>query len=74
MPPPPMQLPQPFPQFMLVAVADYRKLASDYAKITDESLKASYKAVLDKKLSDLREMLATYNTTALAAITALQVA
>ena len=53
---------------------DYKKLAADYTKITDESLKASYKAVLEKKLSDLRDMLATYNTAALAAINTLQVA
>jgi hypothetical protein len=74
MPPPPIQIPSQIPQFMTVAVMDYKKLAADYTKITDESLKASYKAVLEKKLSDLRDMLATYNTAALAAINTLQVA
>jgi len=67
------QQPQPFPQFMLVAVTDYKKLAADYSAITDGNLKASYKVVLDKKIADLQVMLAQYNATALAAINALQV-
>jgi len=64
---------QPFPQFMSVAVSDYKKLAADYSTITDPSLKASYKVVLDKKITDLEAMLSQYNATALAAIDALKV-
>lgn len=73
---PSMILPQtqPFPQVMLTAVADYKKLAADYASVEDATVKASYKIVLDKKLADLQVMLSTYNSTALAALQALQVA
>lgn len=74
MPPPPIQMPNQIPPFMMIAVADYKKLAADYGDITDPALKASYKAVLDKKIADLQAMLATYNANALAAINALQVA
>lgn len=74
MPPPLSQVPSQIPQFMMVAVMDYKKLAVDYSTITEESLKASYKAVLDKKLGDLHVMLATYNSNAISAINALQVA
>lgn len=70
----PNQMPNAIPQFMLVAVADYKKLAAEYPNITDNVLKASYKAVLDKKIADLQAMLATYNANAVAAINALQVA
>lgn len=62
-----------FPVFMLTAVADYKKLAAEYPKITDPSLKDAYKAVLDKKLGDLQDMLTQYYTTVTAAISALQV-
>lgn len=73
MPPPPVQIPNPIPQFMMIAVSDYKKLALDYPKITDESLKAAYKAVLDKKIIDLQDMLAAYNSSALFAINSLRV-
>ena len=62
-----------FPAFMITAVADYKKLASEYPKITDPTLKEAYKAVLDKKLGDLHDMLTQYHTTVSAAIAALQV-
>ena len=62
-----------FPMFMTGAVADYKKLAADYSSITDPSIKASYKVVLDKKIADLEEMLAQYNLTALNGIHALRV-
>jgi hypothetical protein len=71
--PPLLQLPNQIPQFMMVAVMDYKKLAAEYPNITDSALKASYKAVLDKKIADLQAMLATYNANAVAAINALQV-
>ena len=65
---------QPFPSSMLSAVADYRKMALDYESTTDPTIKASYKVVLDKKLADLRETLATYTATASAALSELAVA
>lgn len=65
--------PSIFPQVMMSAVEDYKKLAADYSSITDEVVKVSYKVVLDKKISDLEEMLATYNSRALAGIQALKV-
>jgi len=71
--PAPQQQQSQFPAFMLTAVADYKKLASEYPNIVDPALKEAYKAVLDKKLSDLRAMLAQYNTTVTSAISALQV-
>lgn len=74
MPLPPLQMPNVIPQFMMIAVTDYKKLAAEYPNITDDGLKASYKAVLDKKIADLQAMLATYNANAVAAINALQVA
>jgi hypothetical protein len=58
---------------MLTAVADYKKLASEYPNIVDPTLKEAYKAVLDKKLSDLQAMLTQYYTTVTSSITALQV-
>lgn len=63
----------PYPSFMAIAISDYKKLASEYPKITDENLKASYKAVLDKKIIDLQDMLAAYNAGALFAINSLRV-
>jgi hypothetical protein len=66
--------PQPFPNSMMAAVIDYKKLAADYATVTEPSVKASYKVVLDKKISDLRASLNAYMTTASAAIDALVVA
>ena len=62
-----------FPAFMLTAVADYKKLAAEYPNITDASLKEAYKAVLDKKLADLQDMLTQYHATVSSAIVALQV-
>ena len=71
--PAPQQQQSQFPAFMLTAVADYKKLASEYPNITDPTLKEAYKAVLDKKLGDLQAMLTQYNTTVTSAISALQV-
>ena len=65
--------PQPFPNSMMAAVIDYKKLAADYATVTEPSVKASYKVVLDKKIEDLRASLTAYTTTASAAIDALVV-
>lgn len=65
--------PSIFPQVMMSAVSDYKKLAADYSTITDEAVKVSYKVVLDKKIADLQAMLSQYNATALAAIESLKV-
>jgi hypothetical protein len=65
--------PQPFPQSMTAAVMDYKKMAADYATVSDPTVKASYKVVLDKKIGDLRASLTAYTTTASAAIDALVV-
>ena len=73
MPPPPIQVSNSIPQFMTVAVSDYKKLASEYPKITDQNLKLAYKAVLDKKIVDLQDMLTSYNARALVDINALRV-
>ena len=65
---------QIFPSSMVAAVADYRKMASDYASSSDDTIRASYKVILDKKISDLRVMLAAYTSSASSAIDALVVA
>ena len=74
---PTLPLPAPiqtFPNFMNASVADYRKLAADYLTITDESVRASYKVVLDKKIADLHVMLQTFTSVASSAIDAMKVA
>jgi len=70
----PSPAPQLFPQTMMSAVTDYKKMAADYATVSDPAVKASYKVVLDKKIGDLRASLTSYTTTASAAIDALVVA
>ena len=59
---------------MTAAVIDYKKMAADYATVSDPAVKASYKVVLDNKIAELRASLTSYTTTASAAIDALVVA
>jgi len=66
--------PQPFPTFMNSAVLDYRKMAAEYQSVSDETVKASYKVILDKKIADLRVMLSEYTSSASAAIDELVIA
>ena len=63
-----------FPVSMSAAVQDYKKLALEYSKLTDPTLKAAYKTILDKKVEELRTALQTYVASVSNAIDALQVA
>ena len=75
MPTLPLPVPsQQFPSLMNSAVLDYKKMAAEYQSVSDETVKASYKVILDKKISDLRRMLSEYTSSASAAIDELVVA
>jgi hypothetical protein len=65
---------QIFPSTMVSVIADYKKMASEYASSSDETIRASYKVILDKKIADLRVMLLAYTSSASSAIDALVVA
>ena len=65
---------QIFPANMVSAVADYKRIVADHNSVSDGTIKAAYKVILDKKIADLRVMLSEYVSSASSAIDALVVA
>jgi hypothetical protein len=62
-----------FPQPLLTAVTDYKKLVTDYNNISDPTLKSAYKMVLTDKLTALNGMANVYASTVQTNIQALAV-